>query len=252
MYPYLIQSNTITIGSYGLMLAIAYLTGRWYFLGVLNKKITRPINSEMLIIALLVLGVVGAKLMFLLKNPEQSHLIYSGIGFSSQGALLGAFLAVYLFCYFNKVKLSTILDSAAPAAILAYAIARVGCFLSGDDCYGIVTDLPWAMSFPNGIKPTVEHVHPVPIYEIIYSIFIFYILAKRQNDSYKPYTQIFTLLGLWGFFRFFVEFVSTNEKLVFSMSGSQIGALFMFFVSMIFFTLFIAKQKALSNNKKPR
>jgi len=235
MFPYLIKSDTFTIGSYGLMLAIAYLVGRWFFLKTLDQSKPAISNTEILIIMLLVFGVVGAKLMFIVKNPDKQSLLFSGTGFSSQGAILGAILATYLFTHFQKVKLSRILDAAAPAAILAYAIARVGCFLSGDDCYGIPTDLPWAMSFPQGIAPTTQTVHPVPLYEIAYSLVIFVILLKRQNKKNIPYSQFFVLLGLWGISRFLVEFVSSNPKIVIGMSGSQFGALLMFVVASIFF-----------------
>ncbi len=45
------------------------------------------------------------------------------------------------------------LDLAAPAAAFGYGIGRIGCFLSGDGCYGLPTKLPWGMSFPHGIEP---------------------------------------------------------------------------------------------------
>jgi len=237
MYPYIYQSPGLTIGSYGLLLAIAYLVGRWYLLNQLSKSAPEIKNSEILIIMLLVFGVIGAKLMFLLKNPEKTTLLLSGTGFSSQGAILGALIATYLFTFYQKAKLYKILDSAAPAAILAYAIARIGCFLSGDDCHGIPSDLPWAMSFPQGIEQTLTKVHPVPLYEIIYSSIIFILLLIRQKGKTKPFSQFFTLLGLWGACRFMVEFVSSNPKIVFFMSGSQFGALIMAISGLIYFFL---------------
>ena len=50
---------------------------------------------------------------------------------------------------------------------LGYAIGRVGCQLSGDGDYGIESDLPWAMAYPDGTVPTTEEVHPTPIYETL-------------------------------------------------------------------------------------
>ncbi len=243
MLPIIYQSNNITIGSYGLMLAIAYLVGRWYFLRQIEAQSDLKFNSEVLIIMLLSFGVIGAKLMFILKNPDKSDLFLSDTGFSSQGALLGAILASFLFTYTNKISLYRILDSAAPAAILSYAIARVGCFLSGDDCYGIASGLPWAMSFPQGIAPTDEHVHPLPLYEIFYSTIIFLVLTTRNKTNTRPYESFFLLLGLWGMCRFTIEFISTNEKIVLGMSGSQGGALLMFIVALGYF-LFIKKKIA--------
>ena len=235
MFPYIYKSSSLQIGSYGLMLAIAYLVGRWFYLVQLEKQRPALKNTEGLIILLLVFGVVGAKLMFIMKNPAQSHLLFNGMGFSSQGAILGAMLATWLFAKLNGVGLHLLLDAAAPAAILAYALARVGCFLSGDDCYGIPTDLPWGMSFPAGISPTTAKVHPVPLYEIAYSLLIFVYLVKNQAKKLIPYQQFFTLLGLWGAARFLVEFVSSNPKIISFMSGSQFGALLMFVSALAFF-----------------
>lgn len=252
MFPYIIETERVTIGSYGLMLAIAYIVGRWYFLSQLDSRKSLTKNSEILIIMLLFSGVIGAKILFLLKHPDQTSLMFSGKGFSSQGALIGALLATYLFTLFDKTKIHIILDSAAPAAILAYGLARMGCFLSGDDCYGVPTDLPWAMSFPSGIDATNERVHPVPLYEIAYSLIIFVLLLARKRRVTRPFDQLFTLAGLWGISRFLVEIVSTNQRVIFSMSGSQFGALLMVIAASIYFYRFGFSAQSALITKKPR
>ena len=63
-------------------------------------------------------------------------------------------------------------DWVAPYLALGHSIGRIGCFLVGD-CYGKACDLPWAMSFPNGIPPTLEHVHPTQLYESLFGFLIF-------------------------------------------------------------------------------
>lgn len=235
MFPYAYQSSSITIGTYGVMLAIAYLTGRYLYVKRLEAVTEKPINTELLIILLLVFGVIGAKVMFVLKNPERASFtdwssLTSGSGFSSQGAIIGAMLVTYLFAHFSRLSLYKLLDSAAIPAIVAYIIARIGCFLSGDDCYGQPTELPWAMSFPNGIAATEQHVHPVPLYEILYSIGIWFYLTKIQLKNPPPYYLFMNLLVTWGLCRFLVEFVAANPTKLFGMSGSQFGALIMFLV----------------------
>jgi phosphatidylglycerol---prolipoprotein diacylglyceryl transferase len=250
MFPYLYQSNSFSIGSYGVMLALAYLIGRYYYIDRLNQVIPKPINSELLIISLLVFGVIGAKLMFVLKNPERASLtdwssLTAGSGFSSQGAILAAILVTIIFARLNKLPLATLLDAAAPPAVLAYAIARVGCFLAGDDCYGVPSDLPWTMAFPHGFEPTEVRVHPLPLYEAAYSIAIWYWLTLRQRQVFKPCSQFFLLLSTWGVCRFLVEFISTNPPKVLFMSGSQFGALLMLVSGIGFFTYqtLISRQK---------
>ncbi|TQV87875.1 prolipoprotein diacylglyceryl transferase [Aliikangiella coralliicola] len=242
MYPYLYQSNTLTIGTYGVMLALAYLIGRHMYIVRINEVSKRPINTEILIISLLIFGVIGAKLMFMVKNPHEADFsdwssLLSGSGFSSQGAIVAAILVTVLFSQLSKIKLSLLLDAAAPAAAFAYAIARIGCFLAGDDCYGVKSELPWAMSFPHGVAATNDKVHPVPLYEALYSLVIWYSLKKYQLKKPKPYFVFFTLLLTWGVCRFLVEFISTNPVKVLGMSGSQFGALLMLLSACTFFAV---------------
>ncbi len=70
---------------------------------------------------------------------------------------------------------------AAPAAAIGYGIGRIGCFLSGDGCYGIeikpvhllgFTFHPWGMAFPHGIEPVFVPVYPTPLYELAAGLLI--------------------------------------------------------------------------------
>ena len=62
---------------------------------------------------------------------------------------------------------------------------RLGCLLSGDGDYGVPTTLPWGMSFPNGIVPTMERVHPTPVYEFIAGVIIAAFLWRHGKESDK-------------------------------------------------------------------
>jgi len=79
--------------------------------------------------------------------------------------MIGGFLALAALARREKIPILEFLDSCAPAACVGYAIGRIGCLLSGDGDYGIPTSLPWGMSFPNGVVPTTDRVHPTPLYE---------------------------------------------------------------------------------------
>jgi len=241
MFPYVYQSSSITIGTYGVMLAIAYLTGRYLYITRLEQVCKKPINTELLIILLLVFGVIGAKLMYVLKNPSEASFsnwgsMLAGSGFSSQGAILAAIIVTIGFSHYSKASLDKLLDSAAFPAIVAYILARVGCFLAGDECHGKPSDLPWAMAFPEGIQAVEHTVHPVPLYEIAYSIAIAIGLYSLQKQQRAPYVLFFSLLLSWGICRFLVEFVSANEIKLLGMTGSQFGALLMFLAAVAFFT----------------
>jgi phosphatidylglycerol:prolipoprotein diacylglycerol transferase len=103
---------------------------------------------------------------------------------------------------------------------LGHGIGRIGCFLVGDD-YGTPSDLPWACAFPKGLPPTNIPVHPTQLYEMsAYFIIFFYLRYRKRNQSFSG-EIIFEYLFLGGFARFMVEFIRTNTKYAFGLSGAQ-------------------------------
>ena len=116
------------------------------------------------------------------------------------------------------------LDLAAPAAAIGYGIGRIGCFLSGDGCYGIPTKLPWGMSFPNGIEPTLVRVHPTPLYELAAGLLIGRWLWWRGGKPYRTGAIVGEYLVLTGVARFLVEFVRRNPKILWGLSNAQLAS----------------------------
>jgi phosphatidylglycerol:prolipoprotein diacylglycerol transferase len=116
------------------------------------------------------------------------------------------------------------LDLAAPAAAIGYGIGRIGCFLSGDGCYGIPTKLPWGMSFPNGIEPVFVPVHPTPLYELAAGLVIGLWLWLRGGKPHGTGSIVGQYLMLTGIARFLVEFVRRNPKIIWGLSNAQLAS----------------------------
>ena len=116
------------------------------------------------------------------------------------------------------------LDLAAPAAAIGYGIGRIGCFLSGDGCYGIPTNLPWGMSFPNGIEPTFVRVHPTPLYELAAGLLIGWWLWWRGGKPRGTGAIVGEYLLLSGIARFLVEFIRRNPKVLWGLSNAQLAS----------------------------
>jgi len=116
----------------------------------------------------------------------------------------------------------------SPAAAVGYAIGRIGCLLSGDGDYGVPTKLPWGMSFPNGVVPTTERVHPTPIYEFLIWMLIAVVLwrmGKKALGGEAPGKVFCAYLILTGVARFLIEFIRINPKSFFGMSNAQAASL---------------------------
>src|SRR6202008_3676810 len=153
------------------------------------------------------------------------HLLFSRYGFAWFGGFLGGFGALLFLAWREKLPLLEFLDAFSPAASFGYAIGRIGCFLSGDGDYGKPTNLPWGMSFPNGVVPTTERVHPTPLYEFAVWMLIAYVLWKigaRFLEGSKPSGLVFCVyLILTGVARFLVEMIRLNPRSFLGMSNAQ-------------------------------
>ena len=128
------------------------------------------------------------------------------------------------------------MDLCSAAAAVGYAIGRIGCLLSGDGDYGVPTKLPWGMSFPNGVVPTTERVHPTPIYEFLIWMLIAVILwgmGKKALNGEAPGKVFSNYLILTGLARFLIEFIRINPKSFFGMSNAQAASLASIIVGII-------------------
>lgn len=203
-------------------------------------------EAELLVAIPCMVGLAGAKLYHLLESPSDffAHpfaLLISPYGFAWFGGLLAGFAAFVWVGRRQGIPLLTLLDAGSPAAAIGYGIGRIGCFLSGDGDYGIPTSLPWGMSFPNGLVPTTQRVHPTPIYELIVACAIAWFLwrmFRRQRDALRnhplPAGSVFAAyLVLTGLARFLVEFIRINPRSFLGMSNAQAASLASFIAGII-------------------
>jgi prolipoprotein diacylglyceryl transferase len=232
MIPY-IQVGPLSIGTFGLMMWVGFVAGYFLLQADLRRR-NLAADPNTMVALLAVAGLIGAKLWHVLESPRELAEAPLGLLFSRTGfAWYGGFLAgTAMFLYFArryKVPLPILMDAAAPAAALGYAVGRIGCLLSGDGDYGQPTDLPWGMSFPNGLVPTTDRVHPTPVYEFLAcSLIAYYLwrLGAKAVRGPRPQGQVvaefFILMGLE---RFLVEFIRINPRIFLGLSNAQVASL---------------------------
>lgn len=180
MMPF-IHIGPVTLASFGLCVGIAMFVA--YF--VLARDVQRRgINApaDLLVAVPCIAGLIGAKLYHVFETPKlllaDPKMLISQYGFAWFGGFIGGVAAFVWMARRYRVPLLEMFDAASPAAALGYGIGRIGCLISGDGDYGKPTSLPWGMSFPHGLVPTTQKVHPTPIYELIVAIFIFWWLWR--------------------------------------------------------------------------
>ncbi|HVW77689.1 MAG TPA: prolipoprotein diacylglyceryl transferase [Alloacidobacterium sp.] len=230
MYPF-IHIGRFSVGTFGIMLWLAAVCACW----VLYRNFRRwAVEADAIgIVAIAtVAGVAGAKLWHVLETPQllmqdPAGILLDRAGFAWFGGLIAGILALLWQSKGARLTKLGMLDLAAPAAAVGYGVGRLGCLTSGDGDYGIPTNLPWGMSFPNGLVPTTQRVHPTPIYELIAALIIAWILWRRSSPRAKRAAGEITgeYLVLSGIARFLVEFIRINPKIYWGMSNAQMASL---------------------------
>lgn len=229
MYPIICTIGPFTLYSYGLMLALAFLTAA-YLTGRQAKK--ENIDKEIIFNALFfafICGIIGARILYVAQNfglyrarPIEIIMLQHG-GLSWLGGLISGSLWAVGYLKRKKIPVYKALDLAAPFAALGQAIGRVGCFLNGC-CYG---------------KGDI----PAQLYSALILIFIFIILRILQDKPHKEGEIFFTYLLLYALKRFFIEFLRGDTRIIFSgLSLFQVTSLGLFIFALVKLTFLKARK----------
>jgi phosphatidylglycerol---prolipoprotein diacylglyceryl transferase len=228
MIPYL-HLGPLALPTFGLMVATGLFVASYILQADFRRRKIRA--DAFLVIGIAGLaGIAGARLYHVLESPAEFFSdpwpqLISRFGFAWFGGFLGGFTALLILARREKIPTLTFLDACSPAAAVGYAIGRIGCLLSGDGDYGIRTSLPWGMSFPNGVVPTTERVHPTPLYEFFIWLVIAWVLWRigahvlQQNKSAGLVFSAYLILT--GISRFLIEIIRLNPRSFFGMSNAQ-------------------------------
>lgn len=225
MKPVLLDLGGVEITSYGLSKALAALAAGWLLTRELRRFGRDPGLAWPLTFAGFLGGFAGAKLYYLAESlPDLSLHDLGGSGFTWYGGLIGGALAVLWVARRERVPLAQMAGMAAIPLAVAYGIGRVGCLLAGDGTYGTPSDLPWAMSFPDGEVPTTQQVHPTPLYEAI-AAFATAWLLWRIRSRVSPVLLFAVFAVLQGLTRFLIEFVRINDEVLAGLTAPHLWSL---------------------------
>jgi phosphatidylglycerol:prolipoprotein diacylglycerol transferase len=181
-----------------------------------------------LALAVMVAGVVGARVFHILEHLDSFmanpwDLIFSRSGLSIFGGLIFGTITGVVFIRRWNLPARPLLDAAAPAMMLGYAIGRIGCQISGDGDWGIASNMAlkptwlpiwaWAQTYDNnifGAQIASPGVYPTPVYETLMALACFAVLwAVRRHPFRAGWLFSFYLL-LAGIERLLIEQIRVN------------------------------------------
>jgi len=252
MYPFLHIFN-ITISVYWLMILISLLAG---FISLYHLGIKEGFKPKLLInawLCIIMFGLLGGRIGFLLmdisnlKHPLDLLNFKDG-GMLHSGALIVAFGACYIYLITQKANPLKFGDAVAPFIALNFGIIKIACLLHGC-CFGGITVLPWAITFPVNSPAFNKHlssglihsnavcslpVHPTQIYLIImsFAIFFFLLLIYKKKKFNSQIFIIFIFLFATG--RFFIEFTADSQRITGPFSIIHIISIIMIIAGLLY------------------
>ncbi len=243
MYNDLFSIGKITIHSYGVLIALGYVTA---ILICYFRAKKRDLDPEVILdIALIAIfgGLGGGKLLYIIvewkRFIEKPLALLGGDGFVVYGGIIVAAVCAVIYCKIRKVDFLTYFDLVMPAVSVAQAIGRLGCFFAGC-CYGAPTESPIGVIFPSGsLAPAGIRLWPTQLFSSGGDLIIAAILFAVSTRKTKKGTVGSLYLVLYGIGRFIVEFFRADSRgTVGQLSTSQFISIFIFAIGAILLIYF--------------
>jgi phosphatidylglycerol:prolipoprotein diacylglycerol transferase len=224
--PVAIHLGPLSVRWYGLAYMMGLLLG-WLYMRRLceNERLwggpspMKPYQADDFLFWATLGTVLGGRLGFFLlyepsmflTNPLQFFRIWEG-GMAFHGGLLGVGLAIYLFARHNNIPVRALMDLSAAAVPFGLLFGRLANFVNGE-IYGRLTDLPWAVEFPQSVLAKGDLPgprHPTQIYEALLEGVAMFLIVRyfthRRLAFLSPGLATGVFLICYGAFRIFAEY----------------------------------------------
>ena len=210
--------------AFGLMVAFIYALKESEKLGIAQDDLLN------LFIIGLPSAIVGARLYYVIFSFDdyRDNLLeifnIRGGGIAIYGAIIGAFLAVFLYCRKKRIDLLKILDILAVGFLIGQSIGRWGNFVNGE-AFGGNTSALFAMTIIKNGKTIAQNVHPTFLYESVWNLLgLIFLLIYKRKQVFKG--ELFSLYMLWyGLGRFLIEGLRTDSLYIGPFRVSQVLSL---------------------------
>ncbi len=221
-----IQVGNISLGPlsvhwYGIMYLLAFLSA-WLIAVHRTKAPSSPVTKAQVenLITYGAFGVIlGGRCGYVLfynfdkwlLDPLWLFRVWEG-GMSFHGGLIGVIVAVFIYSYRINRQFTSVMDFVAPIVPLGLGFGRLGNFI-GQELWGRVSDVPWAMVFPKAMDPIGVARHPSQLYQAFLEGLMLFIIVFWFSAKPRPRCAVsgVFLIG-YSLFRFGVEFVREPDQ----------------------------------------
>ena len=241
--PIIFQIGHFAVRWYSLILLTTITVGIWLTAREAERKGFKKEDIYDVAFLIVVGGLIGARLFHVLDhwsdkfaaNPIRAFYIWEG-GLAIWGAIIGGLIVGALIAWRRGWYFPKLLDAAAPGLVLAQAIGRIACVITGD-AMGKPTNGPFGFAYtsPNAVVPQLGvYYTPMPVYELIVNLGIFTVLWQLRKRNWTDGRLFLAYLTLYSLERFFLAFTSSYRIIAFGLTQSQIIAILGLVASFIF------------------
>ena len=239
--PIIFNIGHFALRWYSLILMVAIIIGIWLVAQEAGRKGFKKDDIYDAAVWIIVGGLIGARLFHVLDhwsdeyaaNPIRALYIWEG-GLAIWGAVAGGLAVAALISWRQGWRFPKLLDAGAPGLVLAQAIGRIACVITGD-AMGKATNGPFGFAYtsPNAMVPQLGvYYTPMPVYELVINLGIFALLWQLRKRNWPDGKLFLVYLTLYSVERFFLAFSSSYNILAFGLTQSQIVALFALVISL--------------------
>lgn len=139
-----------------------------------------------------------------MSDPLWLFRVWEG-GMSFHGGLIGVIVAMIIYAHRIRVPFLALMDFVAPIVPLGLGFGRIGNFI-GQELWGRVSDVPWAMVFPKAGDPAGVARHPSQLYQATLEGVVLFVVVFWFSAKPRPRGAVSGLfLILYATFRSIVE-----------------------------------------------
>lgn len=223
MFPVLLKIGPVSLHMYGLSIALGFLLVLWLMQRDAAKLGISGDDIASMAFGVLFWGALGTRVLHIIMFPQDYSwndpigwiAVWNG-GLVFQGAIPAGILYAWLALRKRKIPFWIMPEIVLPYVPIAQAFGRMGCFFNGC-CHGVVTAVPWGLSFPAGSPPAARYpdplgtgwslpVHPTQLYSVLLLLGMsaFMLLIRSRWRPFAGYMFPLYFI-LYGIKRFIVE-----------------------------------------------
>jgi phosphatidylglycerol:prolipoprotein diacylglycerol transferase len=252
VHPIIFETRFFSLKAYGLFVAVGFLAGMGFALREARREglDLQPILD--LAFYIILSAIIGARLFYVLTNPDSYRnspldilKVWQG-GLTFYGGFICSFITAVIYMRRRGMAVWKTFDLFAPALALGDFFGRIGCFFAGC-CYGRECSYPWAVTFtdPQSLARVGAALHPTQLYSSAAALVTFFLLwtwsGRKRFDGQPALLWIF----FYSFFRLIIEYFRGDPRgylLLGTFAVSQVLSAVLVIASLIMLAVLKKKQ----------